>query len=111
MDKELLRQVFACIDNTTLKSTDNAASVEAFCQRTRDMQLADGTHVASVCVFPRYVDVAKRVLEGSGIKVATVAGGFPHGQMSAAVKSAEVSDAVHSGADEVDVVISRGDAL
>lgn len=108
---ELAKRVFSCIDNTTLNATDSEASVEAFCRRTREMTLADGTHVAAVCVYPRFVTLAKQVLDGSGIRVATVAGAFPHGQATTAIKVAEVEGAVKDGADEVDIVIGRGDLL
>ena len=82
MDMELAGRVFSCIDNTTLNATDNEAQVEAFCRHTLEMG-----HVAAVCVYPRFVACAKRVLEGSNIRVKYV---------------------VEQGADEVDVVISRG---
>ena len=64
--------------------------------------------VAAVCVYPRFVACARRVLESSGVKVASVAGAFPHGQLPLALKVSEVKYAVEQGADEVDIVISRG---
>lgn len=103
MDMELAGRVFSCIDNTTLNATDNEAQVEAFCRHTLEMG-----HVAAVCVYPRFVACAKRVLEGSNIRVASVAGAFPHGQLPIELKVAEVKYVVEQGADEVDVVISRG---
>lgn len=106
-DEQLLRRVFACIDNTTLNATDTAVSVEAFCRRSREMKV-DGNGVAAVCVYPAFVEVAVRALEGSGIKVASVAGAFPHGQLPLALKVEEVKRAVEDGADEVDIVINRG---
>lgn len=111
MDSEqlaLARRVFSCIDNTSLASTDSKSSIEAFCRRTKAMTLADGTTVAAVCVYPRFVDVAVRELSGSGIRVATVAGAFPHGQLPLELKVDEVRRAVDAGADEVDIVINRG---
>ena len=107
-DYAMARRVFACIDNTTLNGTDTRTSVEVFCRRTLAMALDDGTRVAAVCVYPRFAGVARRVLEGSGVKVATVAGAFPHGQLPLELKVAEVHRAVEEGADEVDVVINRG---
>lgn len=108
IDKNLARRVFSCIDNTTLNATDNVRTVEAFCRRTKEMRLADGTTVAAVCVYPMFVDVAKRILQGSGIKVASVAGAFPHGQLPLDLRVAEVRRVVDDGADEVDIVINRG---
>lgn len=105
-------KVFSCIDNTTLAATDSQRSVEDFCRRTLEMAIGErGLRVAAVCVYPRFVGVAKRVLEGSGVKVAVVAGGFPHGQLPLEWKIAEVKQVVEQGADEVDVVISRGALL
>ena len=108
VDMELAKRVFGCIDNTTLNGTDNVASVEAFCRRTKEMKLSEGTSVAAVCVYPSMVPCVSRALEGSGIKVASVAGAFPHGQLPLPLKVAEVKQAVADGADEVDIVINRG---
>ncbi|MBP5546353.1 MAG: hypothetical protein J6X59_03605 [Bacteroidales bacterium] len=72
MDKDLAQRVFSCIDNTTLNGTDNEAHVEAFCRHTMEMG-----RVAAVCVYPRFVSVARKTLAGSGIRVASVAGAFP----------------------------------
>ncbi|MCR4660225.1 MAG: deoxyribose-phosphate aldolase [Bacteroidales bacterium] len=110
MDKTLARKVFSCIDNTTLNATDNEQSVADFCRHTLEMS-ASGGSVAAVCVYPRFVDVAAKVLQGSGIKVASVAGAFPHGQLPLELKVAEVQYAVRQGADEVDIVINRGAML
>lgn len=116
----MLRRIFACIDNTTLSATDNEATVEAFCRRTLELKIQNSefkiqnselNHVAAVCVYPRFVAVARRVLEGSGIGVASVAGAFPHGQLPLELRVAEVEYAVAQGADEVDIVVSRGALL
>lgn len=106
IDKELARRVFSCIDNTTLNGTDNEAHVEAFCRHTMEMGA-----VAAVCVYPRFVAVAKKTLADSGIRVASVAGAFPHGQLPIALKMEEVKYAVNEGADEIDMVLSRGALL
>ena len=107
-DRSLLQQVFSCIDNTTLMATDTDASVEAFCRHTLALRGAAYGPVAAVCVYPRFVAAARKVLEGSGIRVASVAGAFPHGQLPLELKVAEVRYAVGQGADEVDMVLSRG---
>lgn len=107
-DCSLLQQVFSCIDNTTLTATDTDASVEAFCRHTLELRGEAYGPVAAVCVYPRFVAAARKVLEGSGIRVASVAGAFPHGQLPLELKVAEVRYAVGQGADEVDMVLSRG---
>lgn len=112
MDRELALRVFSCIDNTTLNATDNEASVEAFCRRTLEMSHAErATTVAAVCIYPRFVGVARKVLKGSGIRVASVAGAFPHGQLPLGLKVEEVKYAVGEGADEIDMVLSCGALL
>lgn len=111
MDIQLAKQVFTCIDNTTLSSTDNDTSVATFCSGTLGKTTRDGAHVAAVCVYPRFVAQAARVLEGSGIKVAAVAGAFPHGQLPLELKVEEVKYAISQGADEIDMVLSRGALL
>ena len=85
MDIELAKRVFSCIDNTTLNGTDNEAHIEAFCRHTMELG-----KVAAVCVYPRFVACSKRVLDNSGIKVASVAGAFPHGQLPIRLKVEEV---------------------
>ena len=115
MDKELARRVFSCIDNTTLNGTDNEAHVAAFCKHTLDLSPLTShlspMRVAAVCVYPRFVSVAKRVLDNSGIMVASVAGAFPHGQLPINLKVEEVKYAIGEGADEIDMVLSRGALL
>lgn len=110
---EALRQVFTCIDNTTLEGCDTHQRVQQLCQRSIDLQDASKGigHVAAVCVYPVFVRYARKCLEGSGIRVASVAGAFPAGQSPIAVKLQEVQYALDEGADEIDMVISRGSFL
>ena len=110
---EALRRVFSCIDNTTLEGSDTHERITSLCRRTMEMQNAEHGigHVAAVCVYPVFVRQACELLRGSGIKVASVAGAFPSGQSPLAVKLQEVQYAVDEGADEIDMVISRGALL
>lgn len=71
-------------------------------------QLAGLPTVAAVCVYPTLVKTAKQALGASGVKVASVATAFPSGQAPKAVKIADTKYAVAEGADEIDMVISRG---
>jgi deoxyribose-phosphate aldolase len=105
-----LRLAMAVTDLTTLEGADTVGKVEALCAKARRPDPADPTvpPVAAVCVYPRLAATAKRALAGSGVKVASVATAFPSGQSSLAVRLADVTDAVEAGADEVDMVISRG---
>ncbi|MBP5515406.1 MAG: deoxyribose-phosphate aldolase [Bacteroidales bacterium] len=103
-----LTTLFSCIDNTTLSGTDSVESVAAFCKATAAMQTIEVPHVASVCVYPLFVETAKKSLAGTSIRVASVAGGFPAGQIPLNLKLDEIRYAIDSGADEIDFVINRG---
>ena len=68
-------------------------------------------HVAAVCVYPSLIKFAKEIVAGSGVKVASVASSFPSGQSPLKIRVEEVKKAIQMGADEVDMVISRGEFL
>jgi len=107
---EALKLILSMIDLTTLEGQDTPGKVRQLCQKA--IHLHDAVpglpHVAAVCVYPTMVGVAKRALEGTGINVASVATAFPSGQSSLAVKLDDTRAAVEAGADEIDMVISRG---
>lgn len=97
------------IDLTTLEGKDSPGKVSAICQKAlRPLPgLTDVPSVAAVCVYPNLIHEAKRHLAGSGIKIASVATGFPSGQYPLSVKLADVRAATEMGADEIDMVIDR----
>jgi deoxyribose-phosphate aldolase len=101
------------IDLTTLEGKDSEGKVAALCRKAiSPMSGADGIpHVAAVCVYPNLIRPAKAALSGSGVKVASVAASFPSGQSPLRLKVEEVKKVVDLGADEVDMVISRGEFL
>jgi deoxyribose-phosphate aldolase len=98
------------MDLTTLEGADTPGKVAALCSKAVRPDPVDRTvpSVAAVCVYPNLVSHAKERLEGSGVKVASVAAGFPSGQFPTDVKLQDVRAAVEFGADEVDMVIDRG---
>ena len=102
----MLKKIFSCIDNTALAGTDTHATIEQLCRQSLTLQ-PQGCHVSAVCVYPVFVSQAAALLHGSGIKVATVVGGFPAGQTPLEVKLHETEYALKNGADEIDMVISR----
>lgn len=110
-DNQTLRQLFSCIDHTSLNATDTEASIEHFCSNALEMCNTIGAPLAAVCVYPAHVGVASKTLKGSGISVASVACGFPAGQIPLRLKIDEVKYIIDQGADEVDMVITRGDIL
>ncbi|MBR3529165.1 MAG: deoxyribose-phosphate aldolase [Bacteroidales bacterium] len=106
--RETLYTIYNCLDHTSLNSTDSESSIRSFCRSTLEMRSDVLPGVAAVCVYPAYVAQVKKLLEGSGIRVAAVAGGFPVGQLPLQLKCHEVRYLIDSGADEVDLVINRG---
>jgi len=111
--KDALRFVLSSIDLTTLNGNDTDATVIDLCKKALSFEnrAKDIPAVAAVCVYPPFVRLAKELLSGSGIGVAAVAGCFPSGQSPLFVKVLEVAYTVKEGADEIDMVISRGKFL
>jgi deoxyribose-phosphate aldolase len=101
------------IDLTTLEGKDTEGKVNQMCYKAKHLlDVYDGLPtVAAVCVYPSMVKTAKKALEGSGINVASVSTAFPSGQAPRDVKIRDTKYAVQQGADEVDMVISRGKFL
>lgn len=109
---ESLKTIFQCIDFTTLEAFDNETKINDFCSKSLSFKDNDlHISVPAVCIYSPFVRQAKELLRGSGIKVATVACAFPSGQMPFELKRREVEYCVEQGADEVDMVISRGTFL
>src|ERR671918_1853141 len=102
-----------CCDLTTLEGSDSPGKIRQLASKAIRPNPEDSSipSVAALCVYPRLVPVAAEALTGSNVKVASVATAFPSGQSSLEVRLAEITDAVSAGADEVDVVISRGALL
>ncbi len=98
------------IDLTTLEGKDTIGKVNQMCYKARHlMDSYPGLPtVAAVCVYPSMVKTAKKAVEGTGIKVASVSTAFPSGQAPLDVKVSDTRFAVEQGADEIDMVISRG---
>lgn len=101
------------IDLTTLEGKDSEGKVRQMCYKA--LHLHDAypglPTVAAVCVYPSMVKIAKQAVAGSGVKVASVATAFPSGQSGIDIKLMDTRMAVDDGADEVDMVISRGKFL
>lgn len=98
------------IDLTTLEGADTDEKVKQLCFKAHHLhdELPGLPTTAAVCVYPNFVKLAVNELKGTGVKVASVATAFPSGQSSAEIKLLDTKIAVDSGADEVDMVISRG---
>jgi len=101
------------IDLTTLEGKDTEGKVKQMCYKAAHLHDAYPglPTVAAVCVYPSMVATAKKALEGTGVKVASVATAFPSGQAPRSIKISDTKFAVAQGADEIDMVISRGKFL
>lgn len=108
-----LKLALSMIDLTTLEGRDTEGKVKQMCYKAQHLHdiLPGLPTVAAVCVYPTMVATAKAALQGSMVKVASVATGFPSGQTTLEIKLADTKFAVDSGADEIDMVISRGEFL
>lgn len=108
-----LRMVLNMIDLTTLEGKDSVGKVKQLCYKAMHPHdaIAGLPTVAAVCVYPSMVKTARQALAGSGVKVAAVATAFPSGQAPRSVKLQDTRFAVNEGADEIDMVISRGKFL
>lgn len=110
--RESLKKVFQSIDFTTLEAFDNAEKIDGFCEKAMAFAKTEPfLSLPSICIYSPFIRQAKAKLVGSGIHVATVACAFPSGQMPFDLKKKEVEYCVSEGADEVDMVISRGTFL
>ena len=105
--------VLSMIDLTTLEGKDTPGKVKQMCYKAHHLHdsYPNLPTVAAVCVFPSMVKTAKTALLGTSVKVASVSTAFPSGQSTRAVKLADTKFAVDEGADEIDMVISRGKFL
>ncbi len=112
----LLRAI-ACMDLTTLGGDDSADRVRRLCAKARNplqRHIVEGLgiqslhlHTGAVCVYHNFVETAVKALEGSGIPVAAVSAGFPHGLSPLAERVDEIHRSVEAGASEIDIVITR----
>ena len=95
-----LNEILSKVDHTLLAQTATWEEIRAICD--------DGMkyHTASVCIPASYVKQAAEYVDGK-LTICTVIG-FPNGYSTTASKCFEATDAVHNGAEEVDMVINIG---
>ena len=114
----LLRAI-QCMDLTTLGGDDTPGNVHRLCAKAKQPLSAEmltslgleSLHTGAVCVYHQYVEDCVRSLEGTGIPVAAVSTGFPHGLSPFRERIHEIKASVAAGADEIDIVITRAHAL
>jgi deoxyribose-phosphate aldolase len=94
------RRALPLIDLTSLNDDDTSERIAALCGRA----VTPFGQVAAVCIYPRFVAGARKLLRGKKVRIATVAN-FPQGTAALADVASEARTAVADGADEVDVVM------
>jgi deoxyribose-phosphate aldolase len=105
-----LKMVLNMIDLTTLEGKDTQGKVRQMCYKAHHLHdaIPNLPAVAAVCVYPSMVKLAKKELRNTQVKIASVSTAFPSGQAPLEVKIIDTKFAVDNGADEIDMVISRG---
>ncbi len=109
----LIKNMFSCIDLTSLNTTDNSNQIEEFCDKVLHFpeHFPDMPNVAAVCVYPVFASIPTKVLKGTKVERAVVSAGFPSSQTFLDVKVEETKKALFFGANEIDIVISVGEFL
>ncbi|MGZ8615263.1 MAG: deoxyribose-phosphate aldolase, partial [Actinomycetota bacterium] len=104
-----LELAIRCMDLTTLEGTDTTGKIVAMCAKAMhpDPMRPEVPSVGAVCLYPQLVPVAVEQLRGSGVAVASVAGGFPSGLGPLDARLQEIRDVAAAGADEIDIVLNR----
>ncbi len=112
-NKEVYKFCYSAIDLTTLACTDSAKSVTAFARRAVEFydKYPHIPNVASICVYPAFVETVGLAVENTSMRITSVGGGFPAAQTFLEVKALEVAMAIENGADEVDIVMNVGRML
>ncbi len=91
-------------DHTLLKPEATEREVRQVIAEAKEYQFA------SVCINPYWVKLTADELKGTGVTTCTVIG-FPLGATSTVAKVAETAQALHDGAQEVDMVINIGELI
>ena len=110
---DVYRFCYSAIDLTTQSCNDSTASVSAFAERCMEFYTAYPhiPNVASICIYPSFVETVGLVVDGSPMRITAVAGGFPSSQTFLEVKMLEAAMAIENGADEIDIVLNAGKML
>ncbi len=112
-NSDVYKFCYSIIDLTTLACTDSVESVTRFARRAAEFYL-DYPHipnVASICVYPPFVETVGLAVDGTPMRITSVSGGFPASQTFLEVKVLETAMAIENGADEIDIVINVGELL
>lgn len=110
---EVYKRCFGCIDLTSLGATDSRRSIGEFARKAIELprHFPEAGSVASICVYPVFVETVGLAAGDSKMAITSVSGGFPSSQTYLEVKMLETAMAIENGADEIDIVISIGEML
>lgn len=110
---EVYKFCYSTIDLTTLSCNDSVESVTAFAEKAAAFyyKFPHIPNVASICVYPSFVETVGLAVDGTPMRITSVAGGFPASQTFMEVKALEIAMAVENGADEIDIVLNVGKML
>ena len=110
---EVYKRCFGCIDLTSLGATDSRRSIGEFTRKAIELprHFPEAGSVASICVYPVFVETVGLAAGDSKMAITSVSGGFPSSQTYLEVKMLETAMAVENGADEIDIVINVGKML
>jgi deoxyribose-phosphate aldolase len=116
-----LLKAITLMDLTTLSGDDTEARVRRLCSKAKQpisnkLEKILGTEsldlsVAAVCVYHDMLASAKKALNNSKVNLAAVSTGFPAGLSPLPLRLKEIEYSVDSGANEIDIVISRRHVL
>lgn len=110
---EVYKRCFGCIDLTSLGATDSRRSIGEFTRKAIELprHFPEAGSMASICVYPVFVETVGLAAGDSKMAITSVSGGFPSSQTYLEVKMLETAMAIENGADEIDIVISIGEML
>ena len=113
VSNEVLKECFSIMDLTTLSPKDTPASVKKLVEKVNSFAVDYPNYPlpASVCVYPNFASVVRKVRRNPEVHVTTVAGCFPSSQSFLEVKLREIELAVREGADEIDIVLALNSFL
>lgn len=105
-DFEMAQKLIAGLDLTSLNKDDNETAITKLCEKA----CTPYGKVAAVCIYSKFIPLAQKLLDGQGIKIATVIN-FPAGGTDFKEIAEEIKKAKAFGADEIDAVFPYKDFL
>lgn len=110
---DVYKLCYSAIDLTTLSCNDSVTSVTEFARKAVEFytKYPHIPNVASICIYPSFVETVGLAVDGTPMRITSVGGGFPAAQTFLEVKALEVAMAIENGADEVDIVLNVGRML